>query len=207
MRQFEIHPDRSEIGLNISKFEVLNLDEVWPLIPRKVLRSSYVDELTQRQIWNWQQIEWVGTDRPGPCPERIKPSRSIWENGHGPWTFQKTGYWGSRYSPKINSPDYFWIPTACHWLAEPMLVLAKAAMPDGEWEIYQGPIHSTVVDYKYERVWDILWHASTKTNTDPRLFAMATSENDDVTKPKSDSDICTSGPGGKPSPPMLKGWC
>ena len=78
-----------------------------------------------------------------------------------------------QFEPTEFMPQW-WVPRhSCHDMAPFNLALACSAYPDGEWTIVYGELHSTVVDTRYKRVFDLLlWNYLEFDGEHPFAFAL-----------------------------------
>jgi hypothetical protein len=61
-----------------------------------------------------------------------------------------------RIAPSPDSPEW-WVPLAsCHIIVPFGLELARLGYEDGDWRIWWGELHSTVLDIRHKRVFDLL---------------------------------------------------
>jgi len=77
-----------------------------------------------------------------------------------------------RVEPTPDSPEW-WVPLAsCHIIAPFALELASLGYQDGDWRIWWGELHSTVLDMRYKRVFDLLLWDEQERAEHPLEFAL-----------------------------------
>ena len=81
-----------------------------------------------------------------------------------------------QFKPEPDSLDWWVIKRGCHYMAPFALALAQKVFPDGDWEILEGINHSTVVDEKHHRCFDMLFgdYAHETDYLNPVEFALVT---------------------------------
>lgn len=153
--------------------KILNLKRSWKRIPWEVLHSEEVDIMTRHAIAEYMELRYIDymqhCEEMGETPHKQTTTfdeiPSIWEVGPWDYTTSYYYYYGGIHKPKPTQPEWFALRHACHWIARPMLILAKAAYPDGDWDIYTGDKHSIVYDFRNARVWDVLLYRDKTTNS------------------------------------------
>ena len=169
-------------------------DEIYPLIRKDQLfadlwanvldrivvpcRDEYIDIWKSAPHWfartdHWEmEVQRRFEEAADKGYEEAVRYQNLWNESCGEDGYNSEEGWAALaaaeklFAPKEHEADWFRSFGHCHAVVHPMRYAAHLWKPDGEWEILEGDLHSTVISKKHKLAFDIL-----VTDPHPVLFA------------------------------------